>query len=395
MVDYQQKTWDIVILDDLRDELLIKVADFLRSFLPEGADPVWSPEYFKWKLHQNPAGRGFLTCAVSGGEIVGTASITPKRIWYNGRVVVGGETGDTYSHPGFRKKKKDSNHINEPRSPISRAEYFKKSIFGRLVHDNTLRAFRSGMQIIYGTPNENSRPGYEKRLNYKSFPMKEKTFYRLSPQGIRASQSTFFCGSKPLGRFICSKLENLESFLESVTFRYWKKKQEKFGYCVVKSEKPGKDFDQLWEACRHGKKFSLVQDRLYFQHRFVDNPLAAYQLYECRKDGMLCGVLVTRIRSLSQEKKCCYIADWLFDESNKSVFPIMLAHAVHDNHLNDIHAFIAWVGETMPYGTEFCKLGFFPTTTKVPIIFFLSEEGNRIIQTLSRLDFTIASSDNI
>jgi len=395
MVDHQQKTWDVVILDDLNANLLQKVSDFLSSFLPEGADPVWSSEYFKWKLHRNPAGRGFLSCAVNGDEVVGTASITLKRIWYDGRVVVGGETGDTYSHPDFRKRKKNRSPSTRPKSPTSQAEYLKKSIFGRLVYENTSRAFRDGVQIIYGTPNENSRLGYEKRLNFKSHPVKDKSLYRPSALGICTNQKATFFFNTLLGRFVYGMIENLEWLIESIIFQYWKKRQKNLGYSVEKADKATADFDQLWETCKHEKEFSLVRDRLYFQHRFVDNPLVEYNIYECRKDGVLCGAMVTRICSLSREKKYCYIADWLFDESREFIFPIMLAHAIHDNYLKDIHAFVVWAGETMAHISDFCKFGFFSTSTRIPIIFYLSNKGKKIIETQSCLDFTIASSDNI
>ena len=39
--------------------------------------------------------------AVADGNVVGTASITLKRIWYKNKIMIAGETGDTYMHPEY------------------------------------------------------------------------------------------------------------------------------------------------------------------------------------------------------------------------------------------------------------------------------------------------------
>jgi len=102
----EKTQWEIVILDDLHDELLAKSVSFLSGFVPEGGDPIWSAEGFTWKLQQNPAGPGFMLCVVLGDEVVGTNSITLKRVWYRGRELLAGEAGDIYVSPKVRPTKR-------------------------------------------------------------------------------------------------------------------------------------------------------------------------------------------------------------------------------------------------------------------------------------------------
>lgn len=72
----------------------------------------------------------------------------------------------------------------------------------------------------------------------------------------------------------------------------------------------------------------------------------------------------------------------------------MLSHVIHDQYPKGIHAFTAWSGETRTHTSNFRKLGFV-STSKLPIIFYQSDEGKELLETCSSLDFTIASSDNI
>ena len=95
--------WVSVNGDDLR--LINKAAAFLeREFRAADADPIWSVEYFQWKLGpSNPAGRGYLSLAILDDEVVGVVSLTKKRLLINGRHVVGGEVGDTYTSARVRR----------------------------------------------------------------------------------------------------------------------------------------------------------------------------------------------------------------------------------------------------------------------------------------------------
>jgi len=392
----EYEPWEVVILDDLREDLLLKTVVFLNTFLPDGLDEIWSVEHFKWKLKENPAGPGFLTCAISGGEVVGTASITPKRIYYKNQIVVAGETGDTYSHPEFRKKLIQIKVVpsKDVASPPQKSGYLQKSIFGRLVHENTTRALKSGIQIIYGTPNKNSRPGYEKRLNYISHPIWEVTLHRPTLMGIDYIKKLDPLFKALPIKQVLKKMFILERLLNSICFKFWEYKRKGLLYFIEKTDRATNDFDQLWERLKFQYEFCLVRDQTYFQHRFFDNPLAAYDVYKAKHKGELCGIIVSRILQLENGAKLCFIADWLFDESKEYLFNIMLAHVIHDQYANKIHAFSAWVSETSPHTSSFHKLGFV-SSSKIPIIFYKSDEGIELLETCSSLDFTIASSDNI
>ena|SRR3989338_1212224 len=381
-------SWEVLVLDNLEEEFIQKTVGFLQSYLPKGADPNWSPEYFRWKLEKNPAGKGFLTCAVSEGQVVGVTSITLKNVWYRGSMRKAAEIGDTYTHPAFLRKdriKREGNRKPE-NGRNAKGDYFEKSIFGRLVKETRERALKSGIQIIYGTPNENSRPGYEKRLNFKvhSFS-KIQTFIRPTIKGISA-------------KYGFPRLYNLilfaERIVEATCFLYWSMISKVYGYIFEKVDKPSDEFDTLWDQLKHQYQFSLVHNKEYFQYRFFDHPLGTYNVYKVTWKDRLCGVIVLRIYNDLKGRKCCLLADWIYDESAPKLFSVMLAHAIHVNWQEDVFYFSAWSGQEKGQVGALLRQGFFPKH-KCPIIFFQNDEGIEIVKDGTQLNITVASTDNV
>ena len=383
--------WEVRVADDLEEASLRKTTEFLRRFTPAGVDPVWSVDYFKWKLgERNPAGRGLLTCAVAGGDVVGVTSLTPKRIWFRRTMLIGAEIGDTYTHPDFLRA---STH-REGSPPIAHghstdhrtSEYLSRSIFGRLVSDTRARAIDRGMRLIYGTPNQLSRPGYEKRLNFRSHPTHHnQTFVRPTAQGVLGRYRRLRRGSWMLHRG--------EQMFGALT-RALTVIQAGGRYALARLERSSGELDELWDRLKGQREFSLVRDRLYFQHRFFDHPLANYVVHTASRDGRIHGVMVTRVMKTGLGKRYCGIADWLVDASHARLFPLLLAHVIRAHDREPLDGFQLWCA---PQGGErlmLHRLGFI-RVGEAPIIFFQNAEGHDVLHTCPSLDFTLASSDNI
>lgn len=105
----------------------------------------WVPDeqyaaFYRWKHHDNPFGRSPAWVAVDGDRIVGL------RVWLRWRFVAAGRrmeavrAVDTATHP----------------------DYQGRGIFRRLT-TGSLDALRDqGVEFVFNTPNDNSRPGYLK-----------------------------------------------------------------------------------------------------------------------------------------------------------------------------------------------------------------------------------------
>lgn len=154
-----ENTYEVILDDKL---LYLKQAvDFLNL---SNKDIGWSVESMYKKLgHENPSGRGYLAVAIYNKKVIGTASLTKKTALVNGVMVKVAEVGDTYTDPIFRRILKPSNYYQLNTTPES---YVNKSMFGRLLTEVRDAALEDGIEIIYGTPNANSFPGYTKHLGF-------------------------------------------------------------------------------------------------------------------------------------------------------------------------------------------------------------------------------------
>ena len=369
--------WEAVVLDDLEEAALGKVVDFLNGFIPAGADPVWSVDSLKWKLGEsNPAGRGFLTCAVSEGKVVGVVSAVRKRLWIKGREVHGAEVGDTYTHPDFVRRRPAN---GEP------PDFLKHSIFGRLATETRIRAMNAGVRVIYGTPNANARPGWEKRLGYRAHPLIDnRSFIRPTAQGLVSRRGWGTAAAFSLGERI------VEPLLQTI----WKSVRRFGRYSVEPMTQADGELDQLWDCLKDQHPFSLVRDRAYFQHRFFESPLGIYQLFRISKNRRLEGVMAMRVFSTPWGKRYCCLADWLVDESNALLFPILAAHGVREHRRSEIDGFYLWCGNHRNLRAALRGIGFFRSSPS-PVIFYQNEEGKELVDEISDLDFTLACSDNV
>lgn len=255
------------------DDALTRVdqaAEFLqREFCLDDSEPIWSGDYFRWKLGElNPAEGGYLSLAMINGNIVGTVSLTCKRMIINGAECLGGEVGDTFTSAKVRRRstpKHLSFHDSDPNSFINR------SIFGRLASEVRERAQADGIKIIYGTPNKNAYPGWVKRLGFFEF----NEYYNRS-------------FSRPTTNFLAKKFPKLRIFspifhrIENSLISFQKigyETQFKNRILIDHAMPSASELDKFWKRRKPIKGFSLIRDARYWHHRYVQHPLAEYTFF--------------------------------------------------------------------------------------------------------------------
>lgn len=131
------------------DDITIRVADeadiprvieLMRVALGEGKIPR-TREFFEWKHRQNPFGHSPMWVAEVGTRLVGVRLFMPWQWrWQNGRIASAVRAVDTATHPEFQGK----------------------GIFKKLTLALVDQVKRDGVELIFNTPNDKSRPGYLK-----------------------------------------------------------------------------------------------------------------------------------------------------------------------------------------------------------------------------------------
>lgn len=372
--------WSTVDDDELR--MTDKVVEFLQGeFCPQGTDPMWSKEYFRWKLGPtNPAGKGYISIAMSGDRVVGTASLTRKRLLIDGNEYIGGEMGDTYSSTAIRRRGRPiSLSLNDP-EPNS---YINKSVFGRLVSDVRARAVADGISIIYGTPNQNSYQGYINKLGF--FDLKDYNNRSFSRPTTKLVTRMY-----PSTRYLTPLLQNIDFFLLAIQKHIYGKvlyRKLTFEICIPSAD----EIDELWSRLKPVKGFSFIRDAAYWRHRYLENPIAQYTFFILREKGHLVGVIVTRLFSVAG-KRVVSIAEWMNDRH----IPFGYAISVVINYYKDtgVEVFNLWA-EGASLESKAAARSLFFSKHRVPIILADTPQARSLKSMVDNIKFYIGNSDNV
>jgi GNAT superfamily N-acetyltransferase len=376
------KTWTVRINDDLDSGITEKAARFLLSFSEDGAEPVWSADHFRWKLGDaNPAGRGFMTVATCQDEVIGVTTVTRKRWWDGQREVAAAEIGDTYSHPDFRREGKADSPYTTDGTPD---EYLGKSVFGRLVSETRDRAEQAGISLIYGTPNDNSMPGYVKRLRFFDYESHFNRYFMRPGTGAIVERLPF--------------LRPLQTILYGIDRRCAKSLHRlangSGGLQCRESSSAGEEFDDLWHRLAAESQIGPLRDARYFRHRFLENPLGNYRVHALYQAGVICGVFVTRNVTQVSGLQVCYLAEWLLDPDIDGIFRYVVGHMISEDGGPDTKTYAFWAEGDWAASQGLARLGC-AGKGRVPIIFFGHPDSLGLEASHTKMHFTLATSDNI
>lgn len=324
-----------------------------------------SREYFRWKLLENPRGRGGMQVAVDADRIVGMASLTPKTLLIRGAEVNAAEIGDTFTDP----------------------EYQRQGIFVELVGRTVAEAEGGGIGLIYGTPNQNSLPGYEKKCNFVTIPA-AKVINVVRPLRLGRVLGAH-CGGA--GGFF-NKVSPVLDFAYRLRYPTSVRNTLCAGYSleVVTQFPPG--VEKLAHRAATRYDVVMLRDRAYLSWRFLENP-DSYKILMARGKGEPAGYVVAKEakwRSLGVG----YLADFLVDEETPEIFDHLVSEVVVSFYKAGLDMAAAWVVDGTHYHQTLVRRGFRPYRT-VPIICKRNEAAAAVLSSPARWHFTIADSDNI
>lgn len=129
----------------------LELRDFTPADLPALRD-LWvavngaprGEDYDRWRFLDTPLGPMWTVLAMDGERCAGSYTLAPTRMNVGGEALLGAQSLDTMTHPDFRGQ----------------------GLFTKLADLCYRRAAADGCELIYGFPNENSYPGFVRRLNF-------------------------------------------------------------------------------------------------------------------------------------------------------------------------------------------------------------------------------------
>jgi len=331
--------------------------------LYKGEGEYGNMAFFHWKIVKNYIQPGIINLIKDGNIIASTTSITPKLLVYKGEFVHAAEIGDTYTHP----------------------DYWRQGMFAKLVNQTKKDAENNGINFIYGTPNELSLPGYQKKANFiiiKNLHVRSFVF----PINIGPSFQ------KKCHWLLGSLAGNVFSIF---SYTYFKIKK-----CINFYEKSivieeincvPLDWNNFWKQAQEAYDFIINRNDEATVWRYINSP-NKYKIYSLRKNNNLIGYFVIMIKH-SEESKRIVIADYLTLPKEEKVLAVGINHVIERSFAIGANRVILWCAEGSPYQKIFERIGFFARGF-VPVICYKNKFSEKL-ENCNSWHFTMGDSDNI
>jgi GNAT superfamily N-acetyltransferase len=344
-----------------------------RSLFPGNDIRSTSKEYYEWKILKNPYKRGRICLEYRGDTVAGSASITPKSVSVCGKTVVAAEIGDTFTHREFRRQ----------------------GIFAAAVRACTDFAISEGIEVIYGTPNSQSLPGYKNKLSYpicRFAGVNSMMKYRWSLLTLIKSMVKLILGRGP-DSFLRYASVTLKHAISSITPRR-KHNAGRTGepFEIGHVHKFTDEIDGFWGDQRY--VFFTIRDRTYLNWRYADNP-DGYRIVAAKNGNRYLGYVVTK---LSWDGKTGVICDFITLNDRPDVFHQLIARAEKELYRAGAQCIQCWCVENSPYYRGFLNQGYFeqgPEYRQPVIVFSETDYGKALLNTDGRWHFVWADSDNV
>ncbi|HAA56565.1 MAG TPA: hypothetical protein DCE42_17510 [Myxococcales bacterium] len=203
-----------------------------------------SLEEWRWKFAENPYAPPLATVAYVEEQLVGHYTMMPVRLNVMGRAVDAAQSIDTMVSPLFRGQQ----------------------IFKKTATDCYQRYKESGGKCVFGFPNEQSYPGFMRRLQWKRISYLTEYSLRLGVSGVV---------EKWLPR---TRLANVADHLYrgkqraslALQGQFYQRQKSYVNFKNASTVPEG--MDSFWKKIRSYAVFSVWKDSQYFSWRYDQNP---------------------------------------------------------------------------------------------------------------------------
>jgi len=348
----------------------VSISNF-RKIFGENLFRSTSEEYYDWKIFRNPYHKGKIFLERKEGMVVGSFTITPKKISIHGKELLAAETGDAFTHSQFRRR----------------------GISTKLRISSTKFALNEGIQVVYGIPNSQSL-SVNKKTDRLPCP-----FVRLSlmTKPLRILRTIVISIIKLLlGRKLDVPISFLFAMLKqklySSIFSRSKGNATNKSFSIFTLDKFTDEIDGLWGSPRY--IFFTIRDKTYLNWRYCENP-DEYQIIVAKSGNEYLGYVVTKI---SKNGKAALICDFITVDDRLDVFNALIQKAEEMIEKAGVHWIQLWCVDSSPYHQALLSQAYYDRglAFRQPVVVFSGTDyGKTLLEEDGKWHFTLADSDNI
>lgn len=279
--------WEARTYDPSRFNDMIEMS--LEYFGPE--NDVCNVDFAKHQYFRNPSGDALIELAVDpeSDVLAGQYVVQPQRFRSFGQNISCVLSFNTLTRESYRGQK----------------------IFIKLAERTFCRATNEGYAFVYGCPNQNSYPGFMKKLSFKDihhFPLYARPLNLNHMVKERTTSGVLAAVAAPFQMFFPN------SSIDSAGIE-------------ILTEKNVARMDGFWEKIKDKYPIMGVRDAEYIHYRYLNVPRRVYYPYVAIKDGEIVAFAVGRIREVAGFETGM-IADFLFvpghEEQAKKVIKVLV-----------------------------------------------------------------------
>lgn len=259
----------------------------------------------QWLHQQNLANTNTIYYAMHSGNVAAIYTAMPVIFNINGKKAVALQSIDT----------------------ITDVEHRGKGLFPRLAAKLYDDAVEKGFELVYGFPNENSAPGFFKKLKWISFGEAPFILKPLNP--------TYFMGKilkrnktrVPVGEYYAYSVPEQKELAKNIYIR--------------SLSSFGDDYGIIWKKISQGIDVSVDRSTEYMNWRYVNKPGEVYSKCGIFIDGILKGIVVFTIKN-KHDGRIGYVMELIYDDSVPASGRLLLKYASRIFNAEKVDVVLAW-----------------------------------------------------
>ena len=259
----------------------------------------------QWLHHQNLLKQNSIYYAMQGDEIAGIYTALPVAFKINDAVFPALQSIDTLTDIGHRGK----------------------GLFIKLANRLYEEAPANNYVLIYGFPNDNSAPGFFKKLQWTSFGEAPFLLKPLNP---------FYFLKKLLNRKKHTDFSSTNHIFDAPAT-----KQLGGDEVIRVISSFQRDYDKLWQLAAQHIKVCVNRSSSYMNWRYVDKPGEHYYRYGVYTKNVLTGIIVFSIKH-KHDGRVGYIMELIFDPADNSTGKQLLKFATQLFRKEHTDVVLAW-----------------------------------------------------
>ncbi len=258
-----------------------------------GETEAVDPAFFDWQYRRNPEGRAVIFCCESpGGRIAAQYAVIPIPLRVKGMRITGSLSLNTVTHPDYR-----------------RLGLFTKTAMA--VYEELQR---QGIAYTLGFPNENSYPGFVKKLDFAD--LGRPTLL------VKIFDFTAFVA----GQNVADKWPRFATLARKVT-NGLRRMPIKATCTRELSTFEGLPTEQLWEPA----DVIVAADAKWLTWRYIENPIADYKIIVAADEKDPDALLVSRNSVPTRKGRIGYIMELMLKrEAGLEVVKALISQAIAD-----------------------------------------------------------------